>query len=108
MLDLRVLEHLIDRVDRPAGNAGRVEFGNPLLARLGDRARVDLGVERVAVLRARRCRRVVGIVDPFRRTQRLAQALPDAAAGGGDVDVAVRRLEYTGRNAGWMIVAGLR
>src|ERR1019366_6293470 len=45
--------------------------------------------------------------DKFGRADRLRTALPDPSARGGDVDVAVGSLEHAGRNAGWMVVAGL-
>src|SRR5215212_8610915 len=54
MLDLGVLEHLVDRIDRAAGDPGGVEFANPSLGGFLFSQLVDRGVERVAVLRARR------------------------------------------------------
>ena len=107
MLDLRVLEHLVDRVDRPAGHAGLVELADPGLGRLRHGALLDLGVERIAVLGAGRRRRVVGMAVELGRADRLRAALPDPPAGRGDVDVAVRGLEHAGRDAGRMVVAGL-
>src|SRR5262249_41178234 len=40
-------------------------------------------------------------------SDRAAEALEDVLSGGGDVDEAVARLEYAGRDAGRVIVAGL-
>ena len=68
---------------------------------------VDFGIELVAILRAQFSRGVVGVCQKLRRLGRLAEALPDAPAGRGDIDVPVFGLEHAGRNAGRMIVAGL-
>ncbi len=48
-----------------------------------------------------------GIGHELGRADRLGAAFPDPSAGRGDVDIAVRGLEHAGRNAGWMVVAGL-
>src|SRR6202521_5682132 len=53
MLDLRVGKHRIDRIDRPARHAGRVQAIDPCLARAAGETAVDLGVERIAVFQAR-------------------------------------------------------
>jgi len=54
MLDLVVLEHLVDRIDRAAGHAGGVELPDPGVGGFLFSERADLSVERVAVFRARR------------------------------------------------------
>src|SRR5262245_942414 len=69
--------------------------------------RIDLGVERVAILRAR-CRvRVFRVLDQLGHAERGAKTLPDLLAGRGDVDVAISGLEHAGRDRSRMIVAGL-
>src|SRR5581483_2259090 len=50
---LRIGVDLIDGIDRSAGNAGLVEQIDPFGAAAPDRVALDVGVERVAVLRAR-------------------------------------------------------
>src|SRR5579883_3421908 len=50
MLNLSIGEHLVDGVDRTAGNAGGIELLHPGLARFLLRVFVDLGVERFSVL----------------------------------------------------------
>src|SRR5262245_878644 len=69
--------------------------------------RIDLDVERVAILRARRRVRVFRVLDQLGRAERGAKTLPDLLAGRGDVDVAIGGLEHAGRDRGRMIVAGL-
>src|SRR5580658_5741720 len=54
MLHLRVGEHLVDRVDRATGHAGLVHAFDPFGAAAADEMAIDLGIERIAVLRARR------------------------------------------------------
>src|SRR5262245_34016022 len=107
MRDLRVGEHLVDRVDRSARHAGLVEAPDPLRRRLAGEPALDLAVEPVAVGRARGRvgegrvgEQVVGI-------DRLAEALPDRLAGGGDVDVAVAGAKHAGRDRGRVVVARL-
>src|SRR5712671_6067976 len=93
VLNLGVIEHLVNRVDRPAGHACGVEVADPclggfLLSELADRS-----IERVAVFRPRRRGGVIRISDKFWRADRLRAALPDPPASGGDIDIAVGRLE---------------
>ncbi|MGY4334582.1 hypothetical protein ACVWWG_008999 [Bradyrhizobium sp. LB7.2] len=107
MLDLRVFEHLVDGVDRPAGHAGLVELTDPGLGGLRQGTLLDLGIECVAVLGAGWRGHIVGVAVEFRRADRLRAALPDPATRRGDVDVAVRGPEHAGRDAGRVIVAGL-
>ena len=96
------------RIDRPARHAGLVEDVDPLGAALVLRVGVDLGVERLAVLPSATCALAIFRILQHRLgAERLAEALPDRAAGGGDVDVAVGGLEHAGRDRGRMIVAGL-
>src|SRR5207245_10076788 len=54
VLDLGVGEHLVDRMDRPARNARLVESIDPLGAGAAGQIGLQLGVESVAVLEARR------------------------------------------------------
>src|SRR5712672_2514606 len=107
MLDLRVGEHLVDRIDRSARHARLVEPVDPLGAAALDGVPVDLGIERVAVLRAAGAGRIVGIGDHVGRFDRLAEAFPDLLPGRRDVDMAVGGLEHSGRDAGRVIVARL-
>src|SRR6516225_9585543 len=81
MHDLRIGIDLIDRVDRPAGNAGLVEQLDPFRAATLDRVALHVGVERVAMLRA------LGGGLIFRTLRQLlgaggfAEARPDARSG---------------------------
>src|SRR5690348_7577982 len=52
VLHLGIVEHLVDRVDRPAGNLRLREYLGPLPGSPRRERLVDLGVERDAVLRA--------------------------------------------------------
>src|SRR6202140_3228690 len=52
MLDLRVVEHLVDGVDRAARHAGLVQPLDPIGAGAAGEIADDLGVEGIAVLRA--------------------------------------------------------
>ena len=108
VLHLRVLEHLIHRVNRPARHPGRVKQGDEALAGVVLRVAVDGRVEGVAIVGACGAVGIARVVEKLRRLDGLAEALPDGLAGRGNVDVAVRRLEHAGRDAGRMVVAGLR
>ena len=61
MLDLGVVEHLVDRVDRAAGHAGGVELADPGLGGFLLRELSDRGVEGVTIRRAGGRCGVVGI-----------------------------------------------
>src|SRR5215213_8891292 len=107
VLDLGVVEHLVDRIDRAAGHAGLVQFLDPGVRRFLFGELADYFVQRVAVLRARGRGGVIGIGDQFGRADRLRAAFPYPPAGRGDVDVAVGGLEHAGRDRGRVVVAGL-
>jgi len=81
MLDLRVREHLVDRIDRAAGHARGIELLDPGLARLLLGVLLISAFERLAVLRAVRGGGVFRPVRQVGRADRLAEAEPDAAAG---------------------------
>ncbi len=89
MLYLRVGEHLIDRIERPARHANFVHQLDPIGARppLGDLG--DLLVERLAVLRARRSVGVIRVAQQVLRVGRLTEPLPQIVARGGNVDLPV-------------------
>ena len=93
VLHLRVGKGLVDRIDRPARHADLVHQLDPIGGRalLGDLA--DPFVERLAVFRALRPGRVIGIVEQRHRIGRLAKAAEHVVAGGGDVDLPVRGRE---------------
>src|SRR5256885_1372248 len=107
MRDLRVGEHLIDPVDRTARNAGGVQRLDPLRARAVREVPFQRGVQGIAVLRARRRRRIGRIAQQRLRPDGMAQALPHGSAHRCDVEVAVAGLEHAGRDAGRMVVPGL-
>ena len=107
MLDLRIGEHLVDVVDRAARHAGLVHDLDPFRAALVRRVGIDLGVERLAVLRARLGVLVLRLLHQRLAAERAAEAFPDRAAGGGDVDETIGGLEHAGRDRGRMVVAGL-
>src|SRR6266481_2970748 len=74
MLDLRVGEGLVDRVDRPARHTDFVHQLDPIVggAPLGDLA--DPLVERLPVFRTRRAIRIIGVVEQCHRVGCLAKA----------------------------------
>jgi hypothetical protein len=73
MLDLFVLEHLIDRIDRATRNASGVELPDPGIGRFLLSERVDLRIERIAVLGT--CRRggIFGVGHELERARACAQ-----------------------------------
>src|SRR5262249_1019473 len=107
VLHLWVGEDLVDAVDRPAGNAGRVLARHPLPAGAIGKIGLDLGVERIPVLGTRSRLRVLGLLHHRFGTDDAAKSFPGGRAGRRDVDVAVARLEGPRGYAGWMVVAGL-
>src|SRR6185437_10681333 len=84
---LRVLKSLVDRIDRAAGHAGLVQLPDPGVGRFLLGELVELGIERLAVLRAIGSRDIFGALDEFGRAERLGAALPDLSTGGRDVDI---------------------
>src|SRR5688572_29390961 len=74
MLDLRIVEHLIDVVDRPARHAGLVENLDPLGARLLFGVSADLLVELLAVLRAQLTGRIIRMPRHAVGAERIAEA----------------------------------
>src|SRR5262249_55696721 len=96
VLDLGIGKHVVDRVDRPRRDARLVEALDPVGAGARYGAPADLGVERVAVLRAARAVSVLRMRDQLGRLERITEALPDLLAGRGYVDVAVGGLEHAG------------
>ncbi len=108
MPDLRVGEDLIDGVDRSAGHAGAIEDIDPRGAIALRRIVLDRGVEHIAVGGTRVVGGVAGIRPELGRAETIAEAAEMRIARGGDVDVPVPRAEDPGRNAGRMVVAGLR
>jgi hypothetical protein len=74
MLDLSVLEHLVDGIDRAAGHADRVELPDPGVARFLFSEFADLRVERVAVLGTRRRGGVFGAGRKVGRADRRRSA----------------------------------
>src|SRR5207247_39563 len=104
VLHLVFLEYLVDGIDRAAGYAGRIVVLDHFLLDQG----VDFGIDRIAVLGAgwRGC--VFGTAWKVGGPDGLSTALPDLAAGGGEVDVAVRGFEHASRDAGgWLLPAWL-
>src|SRR5579875_495213 len=107
MLHLRIGKDLVDRIDRPARHADLVQQRDPVGARAGPRDRRDPLVERLAILRAQRPGRVIGVVQQLLRPRGLAEAAPQIGARGGDVDLPVGGRKDAGRDPGRMVVAGL-
>src|SRR6185437_10456735 len=108
MLNLRIGEDLIDRIDRSAGDAGAVEYVDPLGAGALRRVVLERGVEHVAVGGSCLLRGVACVGLELRGAEGSAQAGKMCIARGGDVDVPVTRTEHPGRNSGRMVVTGLR
>src|SRR5258708_147165 len=108
MLDLRIGEDLIDRVDRSTRHPGAIEDIDPRGAVALRRIVLDRGVERIAVVGTRVVGGVAGIGPELGRAERFAKPAEMRIARGGDVDVAVARAKDAGWNARRMGVAGLR
>src|SRR5258706_7379998 len=107
VLHLRVGEHLVDGVDRTAGDFALGEYLDPLGGAARRERLVDLGVERDAVLRAVLLALEFLALEQVFAAHSLAYPPPHAFAGRGDVHVAVFRLVRGGRHAGRMVVARL-
>src|SRR5262249_59555272 len=67
VLDLLVSEHLVDRIDRTAWHAKRVEDIDPFGAAFVSRALVDFRVERIAVFHPQGASGIVRMLDQLRR-----------------------------------------
>src|SRR6185312_7694544 len=85
---LRVLKGLVDRIDRTTGHAGVIQLPDPGVGRFLRGELVELGIQRLAILRAVGSRDKFRALYEFGRAERLGAALPDLSAGGGDVDIA--------------------
>ena len=107
VLDLRVREHLVDRVDRAAGNPGLVQKLDPVQARLRRRDGRDRPVDVGAVLGAAALRAPLGPLLPRGLPEGIAEPLPHPGRGGGDGDRPVGGRKHAGRDRGRMVVAGL-
>src|SRR5712664_2803504 len=107
VLHLRVGEHLVDGVDRAAGDFAPGENLDPLRGAARRERLVDLGVERDAVLRAVLLALEFLALEQVFASHSLAYPPPHAFARGGDVHVAVLGLVGGGRHAGRMVVARL-
>src|SRR2546425_7480370 len=108
VLYLRIGEHLVDAVDRAAGNPAAVQLRHPFLARAGGEAFIEDRVQAGAVRRALLVVPEFVAFDQVFAADDVAQALPHAFARGRDVDVAVGGLVGRGRHAGRVVVADLR
>src|SRR2546430_17536316 len=108
VLYLRIGEHLVDAVDRAAGNAAAVQLRHPFLARAGGEAFIEDRVQALAVRGALLVVPEFVARDQVFAPDDVAQALPHAFARGRDVDVAVGGLVGRGRHAGRVVVADLR
>ena len=107
VLNLRISEHLVNRINRTARHASLVQELVPVV---GGLASHDLGhtrVERLAVRRTGRRRNIVCVGKQIRRACRLAEALPDRVARRRDVNVAIGSLEHTGTGASRVVVTFL-
>src|SRR6267378_33018 len=108
VLYLRIGEHLVDAVDRAAGNAAAVQLRHPFLARAGGEAFIEDRVEAGAVRGALLVVPEFVARDQVFAADDVAQALPHALPRSRDVDVAVGGLVGRGRHAGRLVVADLR
>ena len=104
---LRIGEHLVDGVDRPAGHFRGGEDFDPLGGRAGRERLVDLRIQRGAVLRAVDLALEIFALEEVLAPDALADAPPHRFPGRGDIHVAVFRLVRRGRHAGRMIVSRL-
>ena len=105
-LHLRVRKDLVDRQDRTARNARRVELGNPVLGRVLTRLGGDGIVECCAIDGTRLSRCKAGIAAQLGCFQHRAALLPHAFAARCNVDGVGRRRIETLRHNRRMIVPG--
>src|SRR5215472_2617881 len=96
MLDLRVGERLVDRVDWPARHAGLGQQLDPIGAGMPAHDLVQKRDQRRAILGAGDHRGEIGIAEQVLGTRCLAKAAPQIIARGGYVDVSVSGLEHAG------------
>src|SRR5207247_5570676 len=108
LLYVRISEHLVDAVDRAAGNAAAVQLRHPFLARAAGEAFIEDRVQALAVRGALLVVPEFVARDQVFAPDDVAQALPHAFARGRDVDVAVGGLVGRSRHAGRVVVADLR
>src|SRR5262249_989488 len=104
MLDLRIIENLIDRIDRTARNTDFVENLTPFGAGFRFRRFVAFGVELVTVLQPQLACLVVRRRNPLRTTDRAAEAFPDDSAGNRNIQIAVGGFEHARWNRGRVII----
>src|SRR5262245_16925285 len=107
VLDLRIVENLIDRIDRTARNTDFIENLDPFGAGFRFRRLVDFGIELVTVLQPQLACLVVRRRNPLRTTDRAAEAFPDHGAGNRNIQISVAGFEYARWNGGRVIIAGL-
>ena len=108
MLHLRIVEHPVDGMDRPAGHAALVEDVDPFGAGLGLRVFRNLGIQRIAVFEAQLAGLVMGIGRYFVGAKRPAQALEHILPASSDIEMPVLAGIDAGGDRRRVIVAGLR
>src|ERR1700746_1169161 len=107
MLNLRVGEYLVDRVDASARHSGLVQAVDPGRAGRACEAIFDLDRERIAILGSQSGSNESGVVDQVRAADGSAQPLPHGVSAGADVDVPVGSSEYSCRNVSRVVIARL-
>src|SRR5499433_4022019 len=107
MPHLRVLEGLVDAIDRPTGHARVVEDLDPRGAVLLTRHGHQYLHEQVSIRGARLGGGEARVGAKVRTPDGMAEALIDLIAGRRDVDVAVLGLEHAGGNARGVVVPRL-
>ena len=94
---LGIVEELVGRADRGAGDSDRHEVGLQLARRPGRDDRVDLRAEFRGLRDALGVRRVGGVGGQIVAADRLAEELPELVRAGGDEDRPVGRREHAVR-----------
>src|SRR5688500_4741100 len=107
MLDLRIGENLVDRVDRTGGYAGLFEFLHPVRRGLLFGDFFERGVERGAIRGAVGELAELRMGLPLGLLAHVAETFVESSRARREIDVAVARREHAARRHRRMIVAGL-
>ena len=107
MFHLRIVKHFVHLINRTTGHAFRVQFLDPFGRGPLPCDHLDRLIQNVTIFEPDRPVAHLGSLARCGTPQCAAASLIDVVAGGGDVDVTVRRREHAGWYACWMIVARL-
>jgi hypothetical protein len=106
--DLRVLEHLLDRVDRAAGDAGCIQGFHPVCGGIGCELASDQGVDAGTIGNPDVLRRVQWIGLELGHPQRVHQPAEKCIVGRGNGDFGIAGGEQPIGRGDRMVVAAAR